>query len=147
MGYYMRFFDTSEKPLNLETIESELKKVDQAYHLDDNKRLCGDLYYAEDIYGCLEINEPKEELFRAEIDEMLDLVLNSEDKNRVRVETVLRNTKRIVVVQVLSGNRTSEDTLERIHPLWEWLFSTRSGLLFADGEGFYDSTELVLEES
>jgi predicted RNase H-like HicB family nuclease len=45
---------------------------------------------------------------------------------------------------VLSQGRTSEDTLDRIAPLWDFLFKEYSGLLYADGEGYYDAEGEVL---
>ena len=35
--------------------------------------------------------------------------------------------------------------LQRLQPLWDWLFLFRSGVLHADGEGYYDADDLIVE--
>jgi hypothetical protein len=32
-----------------------------------------------------------------------------------------------------------------LSPLWDWLLANRSGLIQADGEGFYEGRNLILE--
>jgi hypothetical protein len=77
----------------------------------------------------------------------LDFLLDAEGKGRKRVEKVLKTAKRTIAVQVLSQGRESEETLSGIDPLWRWLFLTRKGLLHADGEGYYDEDDLILEDA
>ena len=48
--------------------------------------------------------------------------------------------KRTVVVRV--GDH--DEALELLDIVWDWLFTHRSGLLQADGEGFYEGEELIL---
>jgi hypothetical protein len=150
MGYYMRFFDTSDKPLTIGEIEGSLHEVDPRYRLerpDDADIPQADLYLGDDLYAEIEINEPGDGLFEAEISEMLELLDNSEGRSRNRVESVLKQSRRTVSVRVLGQGRETDDTLAGIDPLWKWLFSTRAGLLQADGEGYYDAHDLILEES
>jgi hypothetical protein len=150
MGYYMRFFDTSEKPLSIGEIESALRQVDPAYRLEapeSAKIPQADLYLGDGLYAEIEINEPGDGLFEDEIAEMLQFLEDAEGKARKRVEKVLKGARRIVSVRVLWQDRESGDTLAGIDPLWKWLFSTRAGLLQADGEGYYDADDLILEES
>ena len=150
MGYYMRFFDTTEKPLTIGAIEVALRHVDPAYRLEapESAKISeADLYLRDDLYAEIEINEPGDGLFEDEIAEMLEFLEDAEGNGRERVEKVLSGARRIVSVRVLGQDRESEDTLAGINPLWRWLFSTRTGLLQADGEGYYDADDLVLEES
>jgi hypothetical protein len=150
MGYYMRFFDTSEKPLTIGEIEGALRDVDPAYRLEapeSAKIPQADLYLRDGLYAEIEINEPGDELFENEIAEMLEFLEDAEGKARKRVEKVLKGARRIVSVRVLGQDRETDETLAGIDPLWKWLFSTRAGLLQADGEGYYDAGDLILEES
>jgi hypothetical protein len=150
MGYYMRFFDTSEKPVTIVEIEDALRHVDPAYHLEppeSAKIPQADLYLRDGLYAEIEINAPGDGLFEGEIAEMLEFLEDAEGNGRNRVEMVLKCARRIVSVRVLGQDRESGDTLAGIDPLWRWLFSTRVGLLQADGEGYYDADDLVLEES
>lgn len=152
MGYYIRFFDTTDEPLTLDAVESALRAQDPAFRLERIDAEFGeavpqaDLYRAGDLLGEVEINTPGDDIFEGEIEEMLELVQQSESLNRQRVETVLHAAKRTVSVRVLYQGREIDETLVAINPLWQWLFTTRAGLLQADGEGYYDAEELILEE-
>jgi hypothetical protein len=146
----MRFFDTSEKPLTIGQIEDALRKVDPAYRLQvpESTRIPqADLYLRDGLYAEIEINEPGDGLFEDEIVEMLEFLEDAKGKSRKRVEKVLKSARRIISVRVLGQGRQSDDTLGGIEPLWTWLFSTRAGLLQADGEGYYDADDLILKES
>ena len=63
---------------------------------------------------------------------------------RDHVERVLRDAQRLICARVLWGSRDTEATLSRLDVLWDWLFTHRSGLLHAEGEGFYEDDELIL---
>jgi hypothetical protein len=151
MGYYMRFLDTSEKPLAIDEIEGAMRNVDPAYRLEapESARMIpqADLNLGDGLYAEIEINQPGDGLFEDEIAEMLEFLEDAEGKGRKRVEVVLKGARRIVSVRVLGQGRQTEETLAGIDPLWKWLFSTRDGLLQADGEGYYDADDLILEES
>jgi hypothetical protein len=143
----MRFFDVSAEALNLRDVDSALRQVDPAYRveiIDGTSELQGELHYADGLYGEIEINRPGDDLFDAEIEEQLESLEEAEGDSAF-VAATLRAANRSVVVRVLSQGRESHDTLVRIDPLWAWLFNARSGLLQADGEGFYDSQGVVLE--
>jgi hypothetical protein len=106
-----------------------------------------DLYLRDGLSAEIEINEPGSGLFEDEIAEMLEFLKDAKGKSRKRVEKVLKDARRIISVRVLGQDREAEDTLAGVDPLWKWLFSTRRGLLQADGEGYYDADDLIVEES
>ena len=148
MGYYMRYFDTSKERLTIDTIDEALKKEDPAYRLvapASAKVPQADMYRGDGLFAEIEINEPGDGLFEEEIQEFLESLEEAEGENRKRVEKVLKEAKRIISVRVLHQDRETEETLAGIDPLWQWLFLTRAGLLQADGEGYYDEVELILE--
>jgi hypothetical protein len=150
MGYYMRFFDTSDDPLTIEAIEAAMQQHDPAYRLDapqDARIPQADLYRGDSVFAEIEINQPGDDLFDGEIEEMLEFLEEAEGKNRNRVEKVLKSAKRIISARVLHQDREPEESLSGIDPLWKWLFSARGGLLQADGEGYYDKDGLILEEA
>jgi hypothetical protein len=149
MGYYMGYFDTSEKPLTIGEIESALRAVDPAYRLESSESTGvaqAHLYLGDGLYGEVEINQPGDGLFEDEIAEMLEFLEDAEGEGRTRVENVLKEARRVICVRVLGGEEDMEETLAGIDPLWHWLFSTRPGLLQADGEGYDDANDLILEE-
>jgi hypothetical protein len=146
----MRFFDRSDEALLMKDIELTLQQKDPAYRLEvfeDSERPLADMYFGEQVYAQVELNQPGDGLFDEEIREMLDFLLDAEGSGRKQVENVLKTAKRTIAVQVLSQGRSSEETLSVIDPLWDWLFLTRTGLLHADGEGYYDEDGLVLEDA
>ncbi len=148
MGYYMRFVVADEKDVSLSKINSGLKQIDAAYSIefDDDADDAGDLTFNGDIYGALEINRPGDGLFDEEIDELKEFLEDAEGERKPEVLQVLNDAKAIVALQVLQqGRATSDETLERIDPLWEWFYANYKGLMQADAKGYYDAQGLVIE--
>lgn len=147
MGYYMRFFDTSNSPLTIKAIENGLKTYDAAYRLDIPAVAAipqADVYLGDELYGEIELQQSGDGLFEDEIQQWRGSLEDSDGDHRERVRDVVHGTKQIVCVRVLSQGRDSETTLRGLEPLWAWLFANREGLLHADGEGFYDENDLIL---
>lgn len=148
MGYYMRFIVVDDKDIFLSKINSGLKQIDPAYSIeyDNDADDVGDLTFRGDIYGALEINRPGDGLFDEEIDELKEFLEDAGGERKPEVLQVLSDAKAIIALQVLQqGRASSEETLERIDPLWEWLFANYKGLMQADAEGYYDSQGLIIE--
>src|SRR5262245_3544957 len=119
MGYYMRFFDTSEKPLTIGDIEGALRGVDPAYRLEvpeGAKIPQADLYLRDGLYAEIEINEPGDGLFKDEIAEMLEFLKDAEGKARKRVEKVLKGARPAGSVRGRGQDREAERTLAGIGP-------------------------------
>lgn len=134
----MRFVVADEKDVCLSKINSGLKQVDAAYAIefDNDADDAGDLTFNGDIYGALEINRPGDGLFEEELKELKEFLEGAEGERKPEVLQVLNNTNAIVALQVLQqGRATSDETLERIDPLWEWFYSSYKGLMQADAEG------------
>lgn len=143
MGYYMRFIMVDGPEISLPSLEQALKRIDPAYSILES----GELKHGSDLYGVIEINRPGDGLFDEEIEELKEFVEDARGRRRKDVLKVLDNAKAIVAVQVLWQGRETEPTLQKIDPLWQWLFSHCKGLLQADGEGYYDDQfRLILEE-
>ncbi len=88
---------------------------------------------------------PGDGLFEEERDELIELVEGGDDApTRGRVVSTLRIARAIVAVQVLFGDGDTDETLDRLVPLWTWLQANRRGLIQADGEGYYDGPKLIL---
>ncbi len=145
----MRYISTDEQEITIPVLESALKQIDSRYSITDvrkSPRESGDLMYGDDVYGQIEINGPGDGLFEEELGELKEFLSESRSKNKRAVLETLANSKRTVAIQVLWQDRDDEQTLGRIDPLWGWLFANRRGLLQVDGEGYYDSSGLILEE-
>ena len=99
MGYYIRYFDTSEQPLAMSEIESALRAVDPTYRLESPESAevaQADLYLGDGLYGEVEINQPGDGLFEDEIAEMLEFLEDAEGEGRTRVEKVLKEARRVI---------------------------------------------------
>jgi len=147
MGYYMRFIVDDEKDVGLDRIAAALKEADAAYQLAawDRERERAELCCGEDLYGEIEVNRKGTELMDEEIEELCADVEDVGGPGAERVIATLRRCKAMVVIRVLWQGREAVATLEKIDPLWEWLFANFAGLLQSDGEGYYDTSGVVLE--
>ncbi len=148
MSYYMRFIVTDEKPINLTLLQEILRTADREYGLDrdeDPLSEVANLMYDGEILGEIEINRPDSEIFDEERIELQEAVHESACMEHKQVLDTLNQAQAIIALRVLWQGRKSEATLERIDPLWKWLFDNRDGLLQVDGEGYYNKSGLVCE--
>jgi len=150
VGYYMRFlFAREDEPLTVDLVERGLGELDPAYVLrraEGAKGEQADLLHDGALFGELEINRAGSELFDEEREELMESLAAVEDPAQQEVLGFLEQVRGAVVVRVLWQGREAEPTLERLDPLWGWLFERAEGLLQADGEGYYDAEgDLVLE--
>jgi hypothetical protein len=139
VAYDMRFLSEDDQPLNLEEIMAGLRSADPGFRLDEE----GILARGEELLAELDVSDPGDDLFTAEIDELRDLAGQDSAAGRAvaaRVESVTA----ILAVRVLWQTRTAEQTLGLLDTLWHWLQAHRRGLVQADGEGFYEGQRLIL---
>src|SRR5690349_7235115 len=134
MGYYMRYLIAEDTGISLSQIEQRLKQVDPSYSITDD----GALRFGDDLYGAVSLTFPDDSLFGEELEELKEEVEEATGKNKKKVIEVLDGAKAIVAVQVLYQGREIEETMEKLDPLWEWLFNNYKGLLQADEEGYYE---------
>jgi hypothetical protein len=149
MSYYMRYISTDEQEITVPMLERILKSLDPQYSIanaQESPTESGDLVYGNENYGQIEINRPGDSLFEEELEELREFLNEARGKKKEIVLQTLDNATTTVAIQVLWQERNTEQTLSKIDPLWQWLFSNRKGLLQVDGEGYYDSSVLILEE-
>ena len=147
MGYYMRFIFDGDNEISMAGIEVGLKSIDSNYNFAewDQERESAELFHGNELYGEIEINRIGGELMDEEIEELIEDVEDAVGGDKDGVLQVLTNSKAMFVIRVLWQGRETEDTLEMIDPLWEWLFTKYKGLLQADGEGYYNKSEQILK--
>jgi hypothetical protein len=148
MGYYMRYIIAEPKDVKLSFLESALKKMDSAYSMENvqpGPPEMGELNYGDSVYGVLEINKPGEEIFEEELEELVQWVQESKGRKKRKIIKILKSSKAIIAIQILMQDRDTEQTLQKIDPIWEWLFANYKGLMQADGEGYYDQSGLIHE--
>ncbi len=146
MGYYLRYFMADTRPIQLQQIKDRFESLDPAYGLEpDIVDDLGRLTYNGKLIALIEINRAGEEIFDDDLDEFKALIGTPTTEAEHRVYAHLTDATAIIAVEAFWKEADMEDTLSRIDPLWEWLFSQRAGILQADGEGFYDPHGLIVE--
>jgi hypothetical protein len=147
MGYFLRYITTEADPPALATLRAALQEIDAAYRLISSPvdEAAGDLFYGDLFCGELEINRTGDDLFEEDLGELRLLVGHARGEQRERVLRVLDAARALIIVSAVWQGGDPEPVLNRIDPLWDWLFPRYAGLLQADGEGFYDENGLVLE--
>jgi hypothetical protein len=136
----MRFFVEDDQPLTFEELSSGLRGIDPEFRIESE----GGVYRGDQLLGQMEISAAGDERFRDEIDDFVEMIEGIEDEGREEVAGRLRQVTAMLAVQVLMQQRTLAQTLDLLDPLWAWLLVHRRGLVQADGEGFYEGTELIL---
>lgn len=148
MAFYMRFLLTNGEPLTLSAVEEALKETDPTYAITDVREQpyqSGHLVHGGELYGQLEISEvdPSEDEEMEELKEEIEHSKAPKPQRQAVLDT-LQKVRAMLVFRVLWHDRTTEATLQKIDPLWKWLFATYDGILQVDGEGYYDRSGLIL---
>lgn len=147
MGDYMRFIIDDDKDITLDAINAGLKSIDPKFNFAewDRECECAELLYGDDLYGEIEIIRIDQVDKDEEIEELVEEVKDAVQGDKKRVLTCLRNSKAMLLIHVLWQARDTDATLETISPLWNWLFDNYQGMLQADGEGYYDQENQILQ--
>lgn len=148
MGYYMRFVSTDNRSLLLpELLEVLLADdPDYAFKYDEpSHRISGILIHSGRAVAELEVNVPGDGLFDEERDELVEAAAAGDGAGKPRILEALRSATWLLAIRVLSGDQDTEDVLALLDPVWNWLHLNRDGIVNADGEGFYEGRDLVLE--
>jgi hypothetical protein len=138
VGYYIRFLLEDDRPLSLEEILAGLRAADPGFALTGDGHLTRD----GELLAELEVSLPGGGLFEGEIEEFRE---EAAEADGAEVAARLGSVTAIVAARVLHQDSGSAETLRLLAPLWDWLTTHRRGLVQADGEGFYDQGELILE--
>jgi hypothetical protein len=137
VGYYIRFLLEDDRPLSLEEIMAGLRAADPGFALTG-----GDLTRGGELIAQLDISLPGSGVFEDDIDMFRE---QAGSAGGAEVAARLGSVTAILAARVLWQGRTAEETLDLLGPLWDWLTASRRGLVHADGEGFYDQGELILQ--
>jgi hypothetical protein len=144
LGYYMRYIVSDDPPVDLDDIRSVFAEAGSGCVVDGEDPEATIAYRGQPI-GHVTLNVPGDGLFDEERDELIDFAQDADSESaKARVVGILRDARSIVAIQVLFGERDTDQTLDRLIPLWTWLQANRRGLLQADGEGYYDGPDLIL---
>ncbi len=144
MGYYMRYFVTDERPVRVTDFVDSFVAAGQGARLI-GEATDGEVQLGDRAIAQVTVNMPGDGLFEEECAEFIEMVEDSDNEAAPRVVAALQTSTCVVAVQLLFGNLDTDEVLDALEPLWDWLHTHRRGLMQADGEGFYDNHELILE--
>lgn len=147
MSYYIRFLATDTKNISLRALDSWLKQKDAAYSIDHDNESDqeAEITYKGNIYGQIEINRSEDDIFEDDINLLKEAAQDAEGEQKSEVLRALDETRTMFALRVLWQGRETEETLQKLNPLWEWLFANHEGILHAENEGFYNASDLILE--
>jgi len=153
MGYYVRAFCKSVSVPTLAEVEASLRRTLAYVRFDtDEPRNSAHWRNAEFFYDeakspiVVEVNvdEGPESLLQAERQEFIEELAELDESDATsRVVEHLRETKYIVSCQLLSD--IDDNGYEANGQLLDYFVTNGEGLVQADGEGFYEGTELAVE--
>lgn len=158
MGYYLRAFCTEGEPPSIGSVLDFAKQRGSSVSLDPDSGISdlgdsaweqlGIRYKDEKLPILLEVNRDDgsgESLMREEIDEFIDFLEGVPDNHhRRRVLDHLGNTRFIVAAQ-LPTNDIDDDGFNAVGDVLAYFVDRHGAMIQADGQGFYDGDELIVE--
>lgn len=143
MSYFMRFVLTDAAPPSLAEIEAALQAIDPDFLIvqDSSDEESADLMYGDDLFGEIEVNLRGDPLCDEDLEDLADELHKQDDPNREVALQALEQATGLIVVHIL---RAGHDNFSTLNLLWEWLFTTRQGLLQVDEEGFFDREKRIV---
>lgn len=157
MGYYVRVFCTTGKPPALRPVLAHALGRGSAISLDRDVSdtspddagwtQVGLLYKSGKLPILLEVNrvDGDDSMVRGEIEEFLEFLEDApESAQRRRVEEHLRATKFVVAARLWTTD-IDDDGYNALGNTITYFVDHNGGLIQADGEGFYDGTEVIVK--
>lgn len=143
MSYHLRFLITDAGTLDVDALRDSLRAINRKYRLDLEEG-AGELRLGTEVIGELRLTTPDDDSFEDELAMLEEAASEGTGKGEARVADALATVNQILAVAV-PGKVHGREALESLDPLWEFLFSSREGLLQADNEGYYDEDGLIFE--
>lgn len=140
----MRYIVVDQEPITVEDVHRAFAVEEEDYVVDGEDSEAG-VALGGQILAHVTINVPGDGSFDDERAQLIESAKEGEGPGKAAVLEALSNARTILAVQVLFGDRETDETLDALDPLWSWLQDNRRGLLQADGEGYYDTSGLILE--
>jgi hypothetical protein len=157
MGYFVRVFCTAGEPPVLRPVLAHALNRGSAIELDPDGggtslddaswSHVGLLYKSGKLPIRLEVNrtEGNGGLVREEIDEFMEFLEDAPNNaNRKRVEDHLRATTFVVAAQLPTSD-IDDDGYNALGNTSTYFVEHNDGMIQADGEGFYDGTNVIVK--
>ncbi len=143
MGDFIRYIITTAHDLTLDGLNQILKEVDPEFSIipDRASTNSGDLLHGSEVYGEIELNQPGDQVFIEDLDDLREELIDIEGEEK---DTVLRGFAKATGMIALELSEEGHQQYRRIDPVWDWLFEHYPGLLQIDEEGYYDQDNQLL---
>ena len=147
MSFYLRFISESEQIVTLKQLQAALPEIGTRYRLDidADDNVYGELFYDDDLVAQVELNLPDDEIFEEDLEELVEFIHYSKSEHQEQVLDLLNSARFVLAVRPLWAGDDPEPTLDKLEPLWDWMFKAYRGLLQIDGEGFYNHAGILIE--
>jgi hypothetical protein len=146
MSFIVRFLASDPRSLVFSDLARAVQRADGRFRLAANPRAMGteaQLIYGQSPLASLTLL-PKErctELLEDVAEQVLESAPGGEgDQVRRRIAS----TTWVLLVELLGGGIDAQATLERLDPLISYVMAERLGMLWVEGEGFYDASGPIL---
>jgi hypothetical protein len=136
----MRFIQTDDQPVTLDMLREAVCDDDPDCAVASD----GLLSRSGEKLGVIRLKQSGDGQFDDEVRVLRQAVEAASGTGKRKVLKTLGEARAIVSVEVLWEDREPEETLQKIDPLWRWLFSNRTGLVQADDEGYYERSRRIL---
>lgn len=145
MSFYIRYIINDDKAISLDAIEAGIESIDPKFRFSEWDRECeyAHLYHGNDLYGDLELYRLDQDEIDEAIEELIEETESAVEGDKDSVIDCLHNAKVMIISHV--NEQGEDDIIAAIAPLWGWLLDNYTGLLQADGEGYYDWQHQILK--
>lgn len=143
MGDFIRYIFTEPHNLTLTSLESGMKEIDPAFSIvpDQAATNGGDLLLGGELFGEVEINQPTDQVFIEDIEDLRDQLTDIPAEDKAVVVRALKRATGMIAFQL---SEDGHDNYQRLDSFWDWLFDRYPGLLQIDEEGYYSQSEQIL---
>jgi hypothetical protein len=149
MSFLMHFFFTDYGDFDWDGLREGLQTLDPQYDVVGASPNVG-LRYGSGLYGRMEFISVINRKWIVELrDEMEHTYAHfregrlEDDFDWEQVKAILNNAQAVLEIKVVWQGRQPEDTLQRIDPIWSWLFCHRSGAVY-DVDGWHNKEGRII---
>lgn len=146
MSFTLRFLATDPRELEFSALSRALQTVDGRYRLLANPRAMrteAEVRYGQSALASLTLRRAEDcrELFDEVVAQVRDEAPGHEGEHVIRR---IVGSRWVLLMELLGSGIHAEATLERLDPLVSWVMAERMGMLWVEGEGFYDASGPLL---
>lgn len=144
MTLRMRFLITDPGEVDLPDLAKSLRAINRRYQCEFEDE-SGTIALAGEEVASVEILSPGNGSFDDQLAELEESASEGSGAGEARVADTLATVQLIFAAELPGKSNKRDGSRDAMEPVWEWLFSNRSGLLQVDSEGYYNEDGLIFE--